>query len=738
MKKYIYFIIILLSSKGVICGQVLTLPDLQSFTPGMWLCYRTQIDLNQKPENIELRIAADSKYWMWVNGNLYVREGGLKRGPNPQDTYCDVLNDTQYWDKGNNVVAILVWYWGKEGFSHRTSPVAGITFDLTIDGKKIDTDSGWRVKKHPAFYVPQDEQPNFRLPESNIGFDANKDIPFYAPSYKDHSWSKAHNISLQDAGWNKLIDRPIPMWKDYGMKSYVHIEQSGNQIVAYLPYNAQITPYIKLQSRAGEKIDIRTDNYNGGSEKNVYAEYITCEGLQEYECMGWMNGHYVIYTVPEGCDVKEVKYRETGYDCDFDGYFWCDNPLLTQLWHKAQRTLYVTMRDTYMDCPDRERAQWWGDVVNELGEAFYALDEKAHLLTRKAIMELMDWQRADSTIFSPIPSGNWENELPMQMLASVGYYGFWTYYMGSGDKATIEYVYPKVKKYIHVWHTDEDGLVIPRKGGWTWGDWGDNKDMYLLFNQWYAIALEGYGCMAQLVGDNDEMQWAMSVAERLKKTFHQKFWNGSYYISPDYKGLPDDRVQSLAIISNTLPENLYSTIRPFFKEQYHASPYMEKYVLQALCHMGYHQDALDRMSLRYASMVKSPLSTLWEGWGIGNEGYGGGSYNHAWSGGPLTILSAYIAGIQTVEPAFATFSVSPHPGNLSHIKATIPLSDNRYIKAIIKKRADKCYVELEVPAMTTAVIMLPNDYTAVSINGKRAMPNTKLAAGKWEIVYSQD
>ena len=43
--------------------------------------------------------------------------------------------------------------------------------------------------------------------------------------------------------------------------------------------------------------------------------------------------------------------------------------------------------------------------------------------------------------------------------------------MGTGDKNTIKAVYPNVKKYIHVWKLDEEGLVIPRKGGWTWGDW---------------------------------------------------------------------------------------------------------------------------------------------------------------------------------------------------------------------------------------------------------------------------
>lgn len=463
-------------------AQVLTLPVSEAVSPGMWLCYRMNLHLNDEPSDVELRIAADSKYWLWVNGELQVREGGLKRGPNPKDTYCDVLRGAQGLCEGDNTVAVLVWYFGKDGFSHRNSPTPGLAFHLSVDGKVLDTDKAWKVCRHPAYYLPEGEEPNYRLPESNIGFDAAKDIAFQQPDYDDSSWSKARRVSLEEAGWNQLVDRPIPQWKDYGLKTYTRTERQGNQILAYLPYNAQVTPYLKVKSMADRKIDIRTDDYQGGSATNVFAEYITREGVQEFECRGWMNGHYVIYTIPEGCEVLELKYRETGYETDFAGNFWCDDPFLTRLWAKSQRTLYITMRDTYMDCPDRERAQWWGDVVNELGEAFYALDEKAHRLTRKGIRELMDWQRADSTIFAPVPAGNYKDELPMQMLASVGYYGFWTYYMGTGDKELIEYVFPKVKKYIHVWKTSSDGLVIPRKGGWTWGDWGDNKDMELLFS----------------------------------------------------------------------------------------------------------------------------------------------------------------------------------------------------------------------------------------------------------------
>lgn len=453
MKQLLYTLILLCIGTYTAVAQVIS-PDCppDKIEPGSWYCFRNTVNLKRQPRNVSLHIAADSKYWLWVNGELQVREGGLKRGPNPNDTYCDTIT-------------LLVWYFGKDGFSHRNSPTPGMTFALNVDGKDIRLRKPWKSIVHPAFYQPEGEQPNYRLPESNIGFDAGKDIDFTRPDFDDSQWPDARLTDLAAAGWNKLQPRPIPQWKDYGLKPYERTERINDTILhAYLPYNAQITPYIRLRADKGRKVRIRTDNYTGGSANNVFAEYTTRQGEQDFECLGWMNGHYVVYQVPKDAEVLDLMYRETGYDTYFAGSFHCDDPALNRLWEKSQRTLYITMRDTYMDCPDRERAQWWGDVVNELGEAFYALNEKAHLLTRKGIRELMDWQRADSTIFAPVPAGNYDSELPMQMLASVGYYGFWTYYMGTADSATIGYVYPNVKKYIHVWKTDAQGLAIPRKG----------------------------------------------------------------------------------------------------------------------------------------------------------------------------------------------------------------------------------------------------------------------------------
>jgi len=71
----------------------------------------------QVPDEAIARIAADSKYWLWINDNLVVFEGGLKRGPNPEDTYYDEVDIAPYLKAGSNTIAALVWYFGKQGFS---------------------------------------------------------------------------------------------------------------------------------------------------------------------------------------------------------------------------------------------------------------------------------------------------------------------------------------------------------------------------------------------------------------------------------------------------------------------------------------------------------------------------------------------------------------------------------------------------------------------------------------------
>ena len=89
---------------------------------------------------------------------------------------------------------------------------------------------------------------------------------------------------------------------------------------------------------------------------------------------------------------------------------------------------------------------------------------------------------------------------------------------------------------------------------------------------------------------------------------------------------------------------------------------MENYIHEALLSIGGVLDALHRMNLRYTVMVESPLTTLWEDWTVG--GAGGGSINHGWAGGALSLLPQYVAGVCPFTPGWDTIMVKPQLGGL--------------------------------------------------------------------------
>ncbi len=715
--------------------------------PNSWLVFRGTWSIDSQPAAAPTRIAVDSKYWLWVNGQLVIREGGLKRGPRPQATYYDEVDLAPYLTRGENTLAVLVWFWGRHGFSHVDSGRAGLVLETQLpDGRILGTDTSWRIAPHPAFGSTGEPHPNYRLSEANVHFDARKDLPAWPTAgFDDSAWPSAIVVGPPPAApWHDLVARPIPQWRDYGVLAFPEFAtraptRDANGIVrARLPYNAHVHPIFTIAAPAGLTVDIRTDHYRGGGPPNVRTEYVTRAGVQTFECPAWMNGHTVEFRFPPEVTILDLAYRETGYDTDFVGSFACDDPLLNQLWQESIRTLYVTLRDNYMDCPDRERAQWWGDVVIELGQTFYALDRRSDAITRKAIRELIHWQREDGTLYSPVPAGNWDKELPTQMLASIGHYGFWTYIHDSGDLALAAEVMPAIERYLTLWQIGEDGLVEPRAGGWTWGDWGEEKDLGLLYQGWYALALIGQRDLYHLL---DRPEAAAQVDQQLialRTAFHFNCWDGTAYRSPDHTGAPDDRGNGLAVVATLAPSSTYSKIRDVLRERRQSSPYMEKYVLEALIRMGFVDDALARMKSRYAAMLADDYTTLYEGWGIGAEGFGGGTINHAWSGGPLTLLSRYIAGVAPLAPGFARFEVAPRLGPLNSAAVVVPSAAGR-ITAATQRDGDDLVIDVVVPPGTEAEIPRPAHLPNVQVNAtapQTAPERIVLSAGEWSLRFS--
>lgn len=602
-----------------------------------WVCFRKKFFWNNGSETVA-KIATDTKYWLYLNGKIVVREGGLKRGPGKNASYFDEVDLREYLVNGENTLAILVCYFGRSGFSHVSSGVGGLRLSLG----QLQTDETWKAILHPAYVEadPNDEPTNFRLAESNIYFDASKDIPGWEGiDYDDSTWQQAYVCTTKEAEcWGNFVKRITPQLKDYGLTVV-----KTNEKTIRLPYNAQFSPYIKVDAPKACKIFIKTDNYDTGmyGEKTSSAVYYTREGVQEYESLGWLNGEWIILETEGDVKILEIGYRETGYDTKVVKTFSSQDPFLNKLWDKCVRTLLVTMRDTFMDCPDRERVQWWGDVTNEMEEAHFCLDDKAMLLYKKGVQSLAGWAVDGAHMMTVVPSGTEQFELPMQNLA--GIVGFDNYFFYTRDIEVPRMAYRMSVDYLKLYEMGPDGCVVHRTGSWDWPDWGEHADVTVMENAWYFKALGACKSMARLLrGDilgeeeykNDiaflNERWG-SIFTNYKKKFYK---NGCFYDYTD-NGVPDDRANALAVLSGLGTEDTYEGVRKILTSVENSSPYMEKYVLEALCMMGYVDDAYDRIKRRYKDMVDEDYSTLWEYW---NKD---GTKNHAWSGGPLIIMSKY-------------------------------------------------------------------------------------------------
>ena len=693
----------------------------------MWMCFNKKLTLERKPEKLIAHISADSKYWLYINGETVVFEGSVKRGPAKDSGYYDSIDIAPFLKEGVNSICALVWFWDSEtSYSYSSSGQGGFLFEAIGEDIYVISDKSWKVKRNTAFVDSSLYPPNYRLPEYSIYYDAREELDGWMnEGYDASTWKNATEYALGGEGaYGRLYPRGIPFLKDYGLKDYENSKKYENytvskafseKITVDIPYNAQLTPYIKVIAPAGKKIRITTENTLIGA---VSTTYITKEGEQEFEALGWFNGEHITYKIPKGVTVVSLKYRETGYDASFCGDFRCDDEFMNSLWQKSLRTLYVTMRDNFMDCPDRERAQWWGDVTSEMIMTMYSMDSNSYLLYQKGVEAMLSHVDDTKVLQTVVPISGDYFELPVQQLA--GIVGFLTYYEYTGDKAFIRKVYDASLDYLRLWEIGENNLVVHRSGSWDWPDWGKDADMTAIENAWVYYALSATEKMAGILEKDEDISLITGRKNAIEKGY-KSLWTEDGFKSDDVKKC-DDRANALAVLSGLAREEQYDTITNVLSDTKNSSPYMEYYVLEALCKMGEYERAYDRIKDRYEDMVNEDYSTLWEFWDSWQ-----GTMNHAWSGGPLVIMSKHFAGITPIEAGYEKVGIDPQYTLSDRLSCTVP-GVNGLITLNYEKVEGNYFVDLTLPQDMKAILYVPTN-AVVKINGQTYYQNGKYING---------
>ncbi|MCQ2602998.1 MAG: hypothetical protein MJ193_03610, partial [Clostridia bacterium] len=428
--------------------------------------------------------------------------------------------------------------------------------------------------------------------------------------------------------------------------------------------------------------------------------YITANGVQKFECPYWMSGSALVLTLPAGVEIIDVGYRLSGYACyDLSGAFSSNDEKLNLLWQKSANSVLINMRDTYMDCPDRERAQWLGDGVMSAKIAHYLIGDKSYALSSQLYKSLVGWCDTDGIFATVAPNGIEIFELPCQNLAAI--VSMYDYYMYSGDLDTLKLVYPLMKTYLDLWQI-KDGIVVHRQGSWDWGDWGSKIDMPVLENAWYYYALGALSDAAKVFADEDTYNWAMNKRAVLYEGYNRHFWKGNGYSS---KKKCDDRGNAIALLAGLASEDKYAGVINVLTNVKNSSPYMEKYVDEALFKVGKGQEAIKRIKERYAEMLDSDCTTLWELWSKAFSGI-----NHAWGGGSVILFAEYIAGIKYTGAGYSTYTIQPDLALLDSVSLSVQTANGNINVAWNGN-------SVNITAFSGGKIVLPDNIASLIVNG---------------------
>ena len=222
---------------------------------------RKRFELPSAPETAVVRVTADTRYRLYVNGNLVCR--GPARGF-PQAQPVDEIDLAPFLKSGQNVVAAHVLSFGISTAQNVFRDRAGFFLDgaaTCVSGATIDVSSNhtWRLREARGYrrYVCRSG--------SQMGFQEHYDVACDAfagdpdgfnwllPGYDDASWSRPHVLGTEGTlPWRTLQPRGIPLLKTTFRKPSRFIgEWQGNDLLRLAQHEdaSDVTGVVRAEVR---------------------------------------------------------------------------------------------------------------------------------------------------------------------------------------------------------------------------------------------------------------------------------------------------------------------------------------------------------------------------------------------------------------------------------------------------------------------------------------------------------
>jgi len=758
---------------------------LDSATTGeqAYVVFRKQFELKKRVNNAELRIFADTRYILWINGKY------VERGPcrfDPKRPGYDILDITPYLRVGCNVIAVLVHHYPIGNFTKWWDQCArmmdhspGLTAALEIlfnkSGKQlIVTDSSWKASKNTMY---QNVPGEYNSVPDNI--DARRNSGDWTSClFDDSKWESASAVDGNK--WGKIIPRPIALLRettiiprniiketveektDYRIKELAKIlpitMETAHELVIDVGKTVQAYSVLEFNAEEGSNIEVdyATLFYQRDSvptrifSRTILNKYIAKAGRQRYISGDTFGFRYLVVKVVTGKIVlNKVQVVDRKYPFDRVGSFSCNDSLLNKLWNVCVNTIEVCSEDAYVDCADRERAQWMADGYKM---NFPVSRTSLAVRDKNGQYNYSDFRLLKNMLYtmalSQLPDGRLQPMRP-SMYPIEGKHGviddyscLWVqavreYYERTEDIDFIKEMWPIVDKSMNYFlnRRSERGLVNAVEFIYF-----DNPLRYIecegaSVNAYIYGSLRDAEYIARVIGKTDKEAYFRKAANELYENFNKYLWNESvnsydgaiigkktpsmFDTPPSYSEKytgeyfqnnhtpPTAHAALMALYYKIVPENRYDSVLIYMlncsEENSIWWPYTSRFFIDVLYSQNNPQ--LDIKILNYIRKSFGHMANYETG--TTSESWNGGSFVHESGAHPAYFMSAYVLGVRT-EPAKEGLEliIQPRLGDLTKAEGVVVCEYGEITLKWIKS-ANRLDFSFTIPDDVNASVYLP-------------------------------
>lgn len=704
-------------------AQWVTHPIADTEAFGVYL-FRQEMNVETVPETFPIRISADNRYKLFVNGQY------VGKGPARGDLLnwrFETYDLSPYLQSGVNVVAVQVWNFGKY------KPVAQISRGtaLIIQGKdrnssQLNTGTGqWRVHWDTA-YAP-------------IAIDREQVMGYFVVGPGEQMDVQAHpwgwkTAGFEEEGWHtpqvlfpgvpaggtfahggvpayQLVPRGIPaMEEKIGhlgriRRASLKLPDEG---VVYVPANTKATvlidhgtlttAYPELKVTSGGEATLRLfyaeslkdstlskghrDSINHKTLFGFHDEWKLAKGRYDLTTLWWRTFRYIrveIETKDAPVSIDQAESRFTAYPFEERAVFDSGKELLSDIWSVSWRTQRLCAGENYFDCPYYEQLQYVGDTRIQALISYYVSGD--HRLFRKAVSDFYESRMPFGLTQSRYPSHD-EQIIPPYSL-------FWIamlhdYWMHVGEPEWIASMLPAVADILQ-WYEDrmgENGLPGPMEW-WNFADWVIGEDGWksgvppgaesggsALIGLQLAYNLQLAADLYEAFGEPERAAIYRTRATGINKSLRKLCWDKDRQLFADTpaKTTFSQHVNTMAVLTDALPEAEQPALLERLLKDTTLAPcsyYYAFYITEALWKTGLGDTYFEYLG-PWEEQLNLGLTTFVEAPGKTR------SDCHAWSASPAYHFLSLVAGIRPAAPGFSKVSITPHLNGLSELRANMP------------------------------------------------------------------